>query len=220
MLRLKLMLSAIAKNRFDGVDAGFRVAVQGLGKGGVRGQAVIAKSVIVSGDRIHGQACVLKERCAADLAGNHFDQRAIGPIDSCHVRTLIHRSLLHCWAEATGRKTSRRGSNLRTGAFWNFRATFCRLAVLTSFRNFDLQKQKVKLMQLSVAGSETVTVPAGTFTAFRVEVTSADGSDKSTVWIAKDSRKAVKMSTIMASMGGATMTAELQAAAVPPGRIE
>jgi dipeptidyl aminopeptidase/acylaminoacyl peptidase len=80
----------------------------------------------------------------------------------------------------------------------------------TSFRNFDSQKQKVKLMQLSVAGSETVTVPAGTFTAFRVEVTSADGSaDKSTVWIAKDSRKPVKISSVMASMGGATMTAEL-----------
>lgn len=79
----------------------------------------------------------------------------------------------------------------------------------TSFRNFDLQKQKVKLMQLSVAGSETVTVPAGTFPAFRVELTSADGSDKATLWIAKDSRKPVKISTVIASMGGATMTAEL-----------
>jgi dienelactone hydrolase len=79
----------------------------------------------------------------------------------------------------------------------------------TSFRNFDLQKQKVKLMQLSVTGSETVTVPAGTFPAFRVELTSADGSDKTTVWIAKDSRKPVRISTVIASMGGATMTAEL-----------
>ena len=79
----------------------------------------------------------------------------------------------------------------------------------TSFRNFDLQKQKVKLMQLSVAGSETVTVPAGTFPAFRVELTSADGSDKTTVWIAKDSRKPVKISSVIASMGGATLTAEL-----------
>ncbi|HTB15591.1 MAG TPA: alpha/beta fold hydrolase [Bryobacteraceae bacterium] len=80
----------------------------------------------------------------------------------------------------------------------------------TSFRNFDLQKQKVKLMQLSVAGSETVTVPAGTFSVFRVEVSSADGgADKSTMWIAKDSRKPVKISSVMASMGGAVMTAEL-----------
>ena len=79
-----------------------------------------------------------------------------------------------------------------------------------SFRNFDLQKQKVKLMQLNVAATESVTVPAGTFTAFRVEVTSADGgSDKQTLWIAKDSRKPVKVSSTISSMGGATMTAEL-----------
>ena len=52
-----------------------------------------------------------------------------------------------------------------------------------------MQKQKVKLMQLRVAGSETVTVPAGTFDAFKVELSSADGGpDKSTVWIAKDTR--------------------------------
>ena len=40
----------------------------------------------------------------------------------------------------------------------------------TSYRNFDVQTQKVKLMQLKVAGSEDVTVPAGTFAAHRVEV--------------------------------------------------
>jgi len=80
----------------------------------------------------------------------------------------------------------------------------------TTFRNFDVQKQKEKLMQLTVTGSESVTVPAGTFTAFKVELTSADGgSDKSTLWIAKDSRKAVKMTSVMAQMGGATLTAEL-----------
>ena len=45
----------------------------------------------------------------------------------------------------------------------------------TAFRNFDVQKQKVKLMQLQVAGSESVTVPAGTFDTFKVELSSADG---------------------------------------------
>jgi hypothetical protein len=79
-----------------------------------------------------------------------------------------------------------------------------------TFRNFDLQKQKPKLMQLKVTGSETVTVPAGKFEAFKVEITSADGgSDQSTVWIAKDSRQVVKVSSVMAQMGGAKMTAEL-----------
>lgn len=80
----------------------------------------------------------------------------------------------------------------------------------TVFRNFDLQKQKPRLMELRVAGSETVTVPAGTFEAFKVELASADGGpDRSTVWIAKDTHKAVKSSTVMAEMGGATLTTQL-----------
>jgi len=78
------------------------------------------------------------------------------------------------------------------------------------YRNFDLEKQKVKVMQLEVAGSESVTVPAGTFEAFKVELSSADGgADKSTIWIAKDSRTPVKISTMMPQMGGAVLTAEL-----------
>jgi dienelactone hydrolase len=80
----------------------------------------------------------------------------------------------------------------------------------TTYRNFDLQKQKVKLIQLKVTGMENVTVPAGTFAAYKVELSSADGgSDKATVWIAKDSRKPAKVSAVLGDMGGATMTAEL-----------
>jgi dipeptidyl aminopeptidase/acylaminoacyl peptidase len=80
-----------------------------------------------------------------------------------------------------------------------------------AFRNFDLQKQKSKLMQFRVSGLETVTVPAGTFQAFRVEISSAEGgADQSTIWIAEDSRTPVKMSTFMVEMGGATLTAEMQ----------
>ena len=80
----------------------------------------------------------------------------------------------------------------------------------TAFRTFDAQKQKDRVMQLHVAGSEKVTVPAGTFDAFKVEVAAGDGgADKITVWIAKESRKPVKFSTVVAEMGGATVTAEL-----------
>jgi hypothetical protein len=80
----------------------------------------------------------------------------------------------------------------------------------TTFRTLDLMKQKPKLMDLKVAGSESVTVPAGTFDTFRVELSSADGGpDKSTMWFAKDSRKLVKMSAVLSEMGGATMTSEL-----------
>jgi len=81
----------------------------------------------------------------------------------------------------------------------------------TTFRNFDLQKQKVKLIALKVVGSESVTVPAGTFDTFKVDLSSADGgSEKETLWIAKDSRQAVKVVAVMAEMGGATLTAELE----------
>ncbi|HWR52757.1 MAG TPA: alpha/beta fold hydrolase [Bryobacteraceae bacterium] len=81
----------------------------------------------------------------------------------------------------------------------------------TVFRNFDVQKQKEKLMQAKVAGSEDVTVPAGKFDAWRVELTSADGGpDKATMWIAKESRKPVKIATVVAAMNGATLTIELQ----------
>ncbi len=80
-----------------------------------------------------------------------------------------------------------------------------------TYRNFDMQKMKSKLLQLKVAASETVTVPAGTFDAYKVDVRSADGGpDNITLWIAKDTRKPVKMSAVMAQMGGATMIAELQ----------
>jgi dipeptidyl aminopeptidase/acylaminoacyl peptidase len=80
----------------------------------------------------------------------------------------------------------------------------------TSFRNFDVQTQKPKLLQANVAATEKITVPAGTFDAYRVDVTSADGgSDKKTVWIEKSSHKVVKVSAVVAAMGGATITEEL-----------
>jgi dipeptidyl aminopeptidase/acylaminoacyl peptidase len=78
-------------------------------------------------------------------------------------------------------------------------------------RNFDIQAQKVKLMQVKVTGSERVTVPAGSFECYRVEVTPAEGGAENVmIWIAKDSRKPVKTTTTLPQMGGAKLTAELQ----------
>ena len=81
----------------------------------------------------------------------------------------------------------------------------------TSFYNFDVQKMQPKVMQLSVAGTENVTVPAGTFEAYKVEIAPADGgADHVTVWIAKEKHEPVKYSAVLASMGGATLTGERQ----------
>jgi dipeptidyl aminopeptidase/acylaminoacyl peptidase len=79
-----------------------------------------------------------------------------------------------------------------------------------SYRNLDIQGQVPKMMQLAVKASETVTVPAGTFEAFRVEISSSKGSsDKALVWIAKKTRQPVKVVMASSAMDGAVMTSEL-----------
>jgi dipeptidyl aminopeptidase/acylaminoacyl peptidase len=80
----------------------------------------------------------------------------------------------------------------------------------TAYRNIDVQQQKVKLMQLKVTGVEKVTVPAGTFDTYKVEISSADGgADRETLWITRDTHKPVKESAVLPSMGGAVLTQEL-----------
>ena len=79
----------------------------------------------------------------------------------------------------------------------------------TTFRNFDAQAQQVRPVQLKVLGSEKVTVPAGTFDAFKVEVATS-GGPTATHWIAKDPRRVVKVVAVLPQMNGATMTMELQ----------
>ncbi len=79
-----------------------------------------------------------------------------------------------------------------------------------SFRNFDVQKQKPQIKQLKVVGSESVTVPAGTFDAYKLEIVAADNeADKQTVWIDKASRKVLKISAVIPSLNGAILTSEL-----------
>jgi hypothetical protein len=79
-----------------------------------------------------------------------------------------------------------------------------------SFRNFDVQKQKPQIKQLKVIGTESVTVPAGTFDAYKLEIVAADNdADKQTVWIDKGSRKVLKVSAVLPSLNGAILTSEL-----------
>lgn len=79
----------------------------------------------------------------------------------------------------------------------------------TSFRNLDIRSQKVEVRQLKVAGKESVTVPAGTFEAWKVEVTATDGG-VTTMWVATESRQVAKLSAVLPAMNGAVLTAELQ----------
>jgi dipeptidyl aminopeptidase/acylaminoacyl peptidase len=80
------------------------------------------------------------------------------------------------------------------------------------FRNYDMQSMQVKTFKLEVVGTEEVTVPAGTFTAHKVEVVSAEGDPGSrTLWVATDgSRRMVKMKAVVPQMNGAVLTSELK----------
>jgi outer membrane lipoprotein-sorting protein len=65
---------------------------------------------------------------------------------------------------------------------------------------------------VTVAGSEDVTVPAGQFTTWKVELASAEGEPgATTVWVDKATRKVVKTTATLPQMGGATLTSELAA---------
>jgi dipeptidyl aminopeptidase/acylaminoacyl peptidase len=80
----------------------------------------------------------------------------------------------------------------------------------TTYRTFDAQSQKEKLMQLKVTGTESVTVAAGTFDTYKVDLTPADGSAGiTTLWITKDTRKAVKTYSNVPETNGAKVTMEL-----------
>jgi len=80
-----------------------------------------------------------------------------------------------------------------------------------TYRNFDLPSQKARVMAMKVAGLEKVKVAAGEFEAYKLEIAPADGSPgKSTLWIAKESRKPIKVVATLPQMGGATLTSELQ----------
>jgi hypothetical protein len=68
----------------------------------------------------------------------------------------------------------------------------------TTIRIFDIEKQaldrpdKERLVQVNVVGSERVSVPAGAFDTYKVELISDHGTDKETLWIAKDTRILIK----------------------------
>jgi hypothetical protein len=84
----------------------------------------------------------------------------------------------------------------------------------TTLRMFDILSQSTSVMVLEVVGKETVTVPAGTFEAFKIELKNMDGEPGGgTVHISADkSRHKVRsVMQLPAMMGGGTITSELQA---------
>ncbi|MBK9795322.1 MAG: alpha/beta fold hydrolase [Holophagaceae bacterium] len=81
----------------------------------------------------------------------------------------------------------------------------------TTYRTFDVQKQKVSPQRAKVVGSEELKVAAGTFQTWKIETGSTEGDPGgATAWIDKATRKLVKVSAVLPGAGGAVMTTELQ----------
>jgi len=81
----------------------------------------------------------------------------------------------------------------------------------TTIYTLDIMGGKAKTYALRVTGSEKVTVAAGTFDAFRVELNPQEGESGGMVaWIGKDNRRTVKIETkLPAQVGGGTAVGEL-----------
>src|SRR5258708_24043500 len=80
----------------------------------------------------------------------------------------------------------------------------------TTVRNFDVEKQKFGIKQLKVVSTESITVPAGTFDAYKVEsIATDDDANKQTIWNERHSHNVVKISAKLPSLGGALLTSEL-----------
>lgn len=65
-------------------------------------------------------------------------------------------------------------------------------------------------MKLAVLGSESVTMSAGTFDAWMVELSSPDDENKTTLWIEKDAGRMVKAVLTGPQLNGAVATMELK----------
>ena len=83
----------------------------------------------------------------------------------------------------------------------------------TSLRYFDLLSQQVKVYVVEVTGIESVTVPAGTFEAFKVELRPmANEPGGGTVFIDTKTRFQVRATMQLPAMaGGGSVTSELTA---------
>ena len=85
----------------------------------------------------------------------------------------------------------------------------------TTLRTFEVgMQQRVRLWSLAVTGAPSISVPAGTYETWRVEVEPLDGEGgPMTVWVSQDPpRTLVKAaSELPAAMGGGTVETVLAA---------
>lgn len=81
---------------------------------------------------------------------------------------------------------------------------------VTTVHRLDLMGGAANAARIEVTGSESVTVPAGTFEAWVVEMKPVGGGEASTLWIDRETRRVVRAEMQLgAQMGGGTATMQL-----------
>ena len=160
--------------------------------GSVTDEAEVVKGTLAPVKRRVNQGPMI---IALDYDGNKIK----GSVDSPMANTKIDKEVTgHLFADGTGTSTILATLPFAEG----YKATFT---------NFDMMSQQATQMLVSVVGMEEVSVAAGKFMAYKVEVGFV-GSDvvNSTIWVAKDGARVLKERQSIPQMNGAVVTSELQ----------
>ena len=140
------------------------------------------------------------------LAVRRFEQKS--PRASVTIEFAEHKATgtLHSAASDTQVSADISGSVFAEGP-GNFQSVGClplAKGYAITYRNVDYVRQIEELVELKVPGSESVTVPAGTFDSYIVHLIRHPAETEQTIWIDRKSRK---VST--SAPNGATSTQEL-----------
>ncbi|HEY9045629.1 MAG TPA: prolyl oligopeptidase family serine peptidase [Ohtaekwangia sp.] len=82
--------------------------------------------------------------------------------------------------------------------------------VPTIIEMLDVQTSQVKRYELKLAGTEKITVPAGSFDTYKITMNQVDGGEKTTFWISASDKNMIRTEAIVPQMGNAKMVAELK----------
>jgi hypothetical protein len=74
----------------------------------------------------------------------------------------------------------------------------------------DVATSQIKKYEIKLAGTEKITVPAGSFDTYKITMNQIDGGEKTIFWISSADKNMIRTEAIVPQMGNAKMIAELK----------
>jgi dipeptidyl aminopeptidase/acylaminoacyl peptidase len=74
----------------------------------------------------------------------------------------------------------------------------------------DVATSQIKKYEIKLAGTEKITVPAGSFDTYKITMNQIDGGEKTIFWISSADKNMIRTEAIVPQMGNAKMIAELR----------